>query len=164
MQRNTLIVAGIALVAVAIGIFAFLGSHQSEPAIPSQPSVVAVPFTTLVQGIQTGVLERVNYQITSPDELSSLWETIKATTTPPAVDFKKEQVLVVFAGNEPHTSIAVAKVEDSTVRMVSIALTKPDGTCKEKPSSVVPFSVVTVPNSLLPLTHTDIVVTTSCKN
>lgn len=166
IQRDTFIILVLAIVALAIGCYTvfFYESDSADMSVitTTVPSATVVPFTVLAQGKQSGVLEKVNYMITSPEELRLLWKDIKATTTPPKVDFTKQQVLIVFTGKEPHSSIDVAKIEDSTVRTVSISLTKLEGSCTKKPVQTPLYEIVAVPVSSLQLTHTDIIATTTC--
>ncbi len=119
-----------------------------------------VPFTKLTAGRQSVIPKRVNYVITSPIQLNELWQVVNAPGTPPAVDFETQAVLAVFAGNESSSSIAIAKIEDSNARMVSIAITKPD--CTEPPSVASPYEIVAVSATSLPLKHSDIPITISC--
>jgi hypothetical protein len=118
---------------------------------------------TLAQGTQAGILRRVNYQIISAEDLQELWKDLKATTTPPKVNFDTHQVLAIFAGTEPQASLTIKKIEDAHgVRMVSIALTKVDGDCAKRAVKTPLFAVVVVPASPLPLAHEDLIATTSC--
>jgi len=69
-------------------------------------------------------------------------------------------VIVVFAGNESSSSIAIAKIEDTTARTVSIAITKPD--CAKPPSVASPYEIVAVSATSLPLAHQDIEQKSDC--
>ena len=167
MQKNILVLIGIALLAIAIGVAVFMsgrGSLQntSSAVANSQPSAVVVPFTKLVQGRQSTIATRVNYFITSSAEMKELWKLISATGTPPTVDFKTHAVIAVFAGKESTSSIAVAKVEDSDARMVSITLAKSSGSCASKPQTATPYEIIVVPTTSLSLSHKDIVTTANC--
>jgi hypothetical protein len=166
MRKNVLIIIGVALLAIAIGVAVFVsgnGATQNTASVVSpQPSAVIVPFTKIKQGEQSAIGARVNYVLTSSSELIKLWKMVGATGTPPTVDFNKQAVIAVFAGKESTSSIAVAKVEDSDARMVSITLAKPEGACAVKKSAASPYEIVAVPATSLPLTHTDVVTTASC--
>lgn len=160
---------GVALIAVAIGVAVFIsdkGNLQSTSSFvaDNQSSAVIVPFTKLVQGTQSTIEKRVNYFITSTTQLSELWKMIDAAGTPPKVDFKKDAVIAVFAGRQPTTgyAIEVSKVLDSSSRMVSITLAKPDGACAPTQSSSSPYEIVAVPVTSLPLAHQDIVTSVNC--
>ena len=155
LRRETLMLIG-ALLLFCIGLPVLFFSFSD-----TQSSLTAtVPFTKLTAGRQSVVAKRVNYVITSPTQLSELWEIVSASGTPPEVDFETQAVLAVFAGNESSSSIAIAKIEDTTARTVSIAITKPD--CTKPPSVASPYEIVAVSATSLPLTHTDIPITVSC--
>jgi hypothetical protein len=170
MKRGTHIVTGWVLSAVVIGAFAFLsdrsGPNTSPAAADGQSPATVVPFTKIIRGSNSTVTTRVNYVITSVDELQKLWEMVDATDELPAVDFKKEVVLAVFAGEQPTTgyAISVSKVEDRDARTVSITLMKPDGDCMTGQSITAPYEIVAVPATALPFAHEDVSVTTTCAN
>ncbi len=172
-MKDTSVIIGMAAIAVVIGVVIFLngGISNTQSAAtgannPVPVQAVAVPFTKIVSGTESKVSTRVNYLITSPSELSKLWGMISATGTPPAVDFTTHAVIAVFAGRQPTTgyAIAVAKIEDSTTRNVSLTIAKPDTTCTEGQTVTAPYEIVTVPATTLPLAHTDQVVTKTCTN
>ena len=162
------IVAGI----IVIGFVIFLFGYNSILSMSPTPNgynrsgtaATVVPFTKLVQGSQSTVATRVNYLITTPDQLSALWEFINATNTPPTVDFKKQSVIAVFAGKATSAAISVAKIEDSGARLVSITLMQPESTCPQPAESASPYEIVTVPATLLPLAHKDISKTIGCRD
>ena len=162
-QEKLIIIGTALLIVIGIPVF-FLTRNTPSPIVITDvpPVVVAVPFTKLTQGTQSVVARRVNYVLTSSTELSELWRTIDAPGKPPRVDFKKNAVLAVFAGNESGTSISVAKIEDTNTRMVSIAIAKPNGPCELVQPAASPYEIVTVPTTSLHLTHEDISTTVSC--
>lgn len=126
-------------------------------------SATVVPFTNIVQGTQSAIAVRANYVITSEDQFTELWKMIGATTTPPAIDFTKQAVLAVFAGEESSTKIAIARIEDSSERLVSITIVKPEDGCAAPKVSASPYEIVAVPATTLPLTHEDIAAVASCQ-
>jgi len=169
MKQERLIIIGVALVAICIGVYLFLnGNFSSTTPLPAvsdtQPTAVAVPFTPLLRGTYSNVTSRVNYFITSSDQLNELWKMINATTTPPKVDFEKNAVIAVFAGQQPSTgyAIQVSKVVDSSARLVSITIAKPDDACAKGKSLTTPYELVTIPTTSLPLAHEDLSATTKC--
>lgn len=172
-MRDKIIFIGVAVVAIVIGVLVFLygnvGTDTPSSASPSlagydQSATVSVPFTKLAQGSESSVPMRVNYIITSPDQLDELWGLINATGTPPVVDFNTHAVLAVFAGEQSSSSIAIAKIEDTDARMVSIAITKPGDSCAKKVATTSPYEIVMVATTPLTLTHTDLPPTVSCPN
>jgi hypothetical protein len=145
-----------------IGILA--GVQQGGHASASQELGSPVVFTELAEGTQSGMTERTNYLITSSAEFSELWQTLYGTSTPPAVDFSKDSVLALFAGEKPTTgySIKTEAIRDAEVRTVSVMLTEPGTDCIEGQMVTTPYEIVAVPSTGLSCTHEDIVSTVSC--
>lgn len=164
MKQERLIIIGVALAALCIGTYLFLSGDFSDVS-NTQPTAIAVPFTPLLRGTHSNVTSRVNYFITSPDELNELWKMINATSTPPKVDFEKDAVIAVFAGQQPSAgyAIQVSKVVDSSARLVSIIIAKPDDGCMKGQSLTTPYELVTIPTTSLPLAHEDLSTTAECK-
>lgn len=167
-MRDKIIIISVAVLAIVIGVLIFLSGGANTPDVSpalasNQTPAVVVPFTKLMQGTHSNVATRVNYVITSATQLTELWKTIGATGTPPTIDFTKQTVLAVFAGTASSSSIAIAKVEDTNARMVSISITSPEGACATKVATS-PYELAVVPVTSLPLTHADIVTTTKCQN
>lgn len=164
IDQHVLLIVGLALVIIALGVFAFLNQRDTSPGVSqnlasAQSSIV--PVTKITQGQKSIVTRRVNYLITSAEELTKLWKMVDATPPPPAIDFKKQAVLAIFAGSEPRASIAVSKVEDADKRVVSITLTKH---CESSQALASSYEIVAVPATGLPLTHQDIATPASCPN
>lgn len=170
MKKNTHLILGMVLVMVAIVVIVRLPAQGGNSASPSaagnQVQAGAVPFTTLARGTQSNILGRANYLITSSDELTKLWSIIDVATPPPEIDFKKNAVIAVFAGQQPTVgyAIAVSKVVDSSSRIVSVTLQKPDNTCMVGQVLTTPYEVAVVPATTLPFAHEDASITTACAN
>lgn len=167
MKRDALILTIAAIIAVIVGALIFFSNGGNLASVFSatannDSSGGTVQFTEIARGTQSNIGKRVNYFITSSSQFSELWEIVNATGTPPEVDFKTHAVIAVFAGNESSTSIAVAKIEDTDTRVVSIALANPSGSCVSKQRTATPYEIVVVPTTSLPLAHEDIVTTVSC--
>jgi hypothetical protein len=168
-MRDKIIFIGIAVLVIVVGVLVFL--FGSENAVRTQPAPVSesrtaedtVSFTKIKQGNHSMVMGRVNYIVTSPSGLSELWNMVDATGTPPAVDFQKHSVIAVFAGNAPDAKITITKIKDTDTRLVSITLMKTDSSCVRNQPALSPYEIAIVPMTSLPLTHEDIVATTSCK-
>ncbi|HQT83113.1 MAG TPA: protease complex subunit PrcB family protein, partial [Candidatus Paceibacterota bacterium] len=130
----------------------------------TQPSAAEVPFTRLVQGSASRVAERINYRATSASQLQELWKMINATGTPPTVNFAAQEVIGVFAGQQPTPgyAIAVSNIEDAAARVVSITIARPEGACTTEHATTTPYELIAVPATALPLTHEDISTTTGC--
>lgn len=152
-MRNRIIVGGVVGVVIVVGVLiSFYGSSISND---QSSTAISVPFTKLAQGTQSTVSTRTNYLITSTSELEKLWKLIDAKGSPPAIDFTKNSVAAIFAGT-------IAKVEDTNVRTVMVALATPDGRCLPKNATTTPYEIVTVPVTSLPLAHTDISIPVVC--
>lgn len=169
-----LIVIGVALVAIVVTALILLYNAQYSPdsflggsaqaVTNTVPTTTAVQFTEIARGVQSMEVRRVNYLITSTDELARLWEMIDAGGTPPPVDFATHRVMALFAGGEPTTghSIEAAKVEDGTARKVFITLTKPGSGCIVAQSVTTPYQIIEVPTTVLSAEHWDTVQQTDC--
>ncbi|MFA6503273.1 MAG: hypothetical protein WCT45_03405 [Candidatus Paceibacterota bacterium] len=173
-MKDKIIFVGVAVLAVVVAVLLFLfgtGNMTSErsgvattPSATSEPSGAVVPFTKLLQGNHSMVMGRVNYIVTSPSDLSELWKMVDASGKPPAVDFSKQSVIAVFAGQLPAAAamITVSKIVDSNARTVSIAVAKPSDECGKEQTLVTPYEIILVPTTTLPLAHKDIPVEANC--
>ncbi len=149
---------------VAAGAFSYFIDSGRVVSRPIVTETADVPFTPITRGSKSSVTERVNYLITSKEELSLLWDMINATTTEPSIDFNTQAVIAVFAGQQlvAGTDIAVAKIEDATKRLVSITIQRPEGKCSTKRATTTPFEIIKVPLTSLPLTHEDVRTAIGC--
>ncbi|NNM84005.1 protease complex subunit PrcB family protein [Candidatus Parcubacteria bacterium] len=160
-MRNIFVVVGIGVIAIVIWMVASTyGAGPLSTQTPSTPSSVAavpVPFTELAHGMHSTVTARTNYLITSPSELLALWAMIDAPNQPPEVDFTRNDVIAVFAGNEPTAGydIKVSQVKDSQSRMVTVLLTKPGANCLSPHAVTSPYQVIELSKTALSLAHQD---------
>lgn len=165
-MRDAFLIVGGGFAAFVIGAFFFLYSQNAAPhaVVQQQSTGTTVPFTELAEGTQSKVLGRTNYLITSTTQLSNLWSMIDAQGQIPDVDFDTHVVMAVFAGKQSTAgyAIAVSKVEDSTVRQVTVTVTSPGGSCLLAQSVTAPYQIVEVSKTSLTFTHTDIATTASC--
>ena len=169
-MRNTLIVGGVAAVAVVVGAFVLIQNDSRDASgAPAEAPVtslaaVAVPFTELRHGTQSSVSERVNYLIDTQAEFDRLWKVMGATGEKPPVDFTTHSVIASFSGKKPTGgyAISIAKVEDTDVRMVTVTVAKPGGGCMTAQSITAPYVLVEVPKTSLALAHEDVATTTDC--
>jgi hypothetical protein len=171
MKRETHLVLGMVLVMAAIGVIVLLPGRVGAPiASPSpavnQPPPAAVTFTEIAHGSKSTVAKRVNYLIASAEDMKKLWNMVDAKGAVPTVDFTKDDIIAVFAGEEPTTgyTIEVSTIEDSTERMVKVTLGAPGGNCVTGQSITHPYQIIRVPITNLPLTHKDVSVTNDCEN
>lgn len=167
MKKDILIIIGVALVAVIIGIIVLLPGLRDVSVLPATPAgegqlaAVSVPFSELLKGKQTAIPKRVNYAITSSEQLAELWRMIGAEGVPPTIDFSVKTVIAVFAGTASSSDIAVMKVEDTNARLVSVVIKQPETSCVVA-SEGMPYEIVVMPTTSLPLAHADNVATVSC--
>jgi hypothetical protein len=171
MQRDAVMLTGAVVISVFIGVFIFFSNGGN---LASVFSTVAdnnsrngvVQFTEIARGSQSAIDRRVNYFITSTDQLNRLWDTIDAPGSPPTVDFSTHAVIAVFAGQESSVSyeITVTKIEDADKRMVSITLAKPDDNCAVAQMTTTPYQLIILPTTSLPLDHEDQVINKNCSS
>jgi len=174
MKKDVLIITGVVLVAVAIGWIGFLlgiedlsgsGFNSSPKVSTTQLLANSMSFVPIKHGISSNVTRRVNYVITSNNGLDGLWELVNATDTPPRVDFKKQSIVAVFAGSGKSSQIKISDIKDTNVRTVSVKILTPNNSCTaETPKVTSPYEIVVMSATSLPLTHMDILATTTCKN
>lgn len=168
MKRDIDVVIGVSLVAIVVAGFVFLpglrgSSTQSMNAPEQQVATGTVPFIKLAKGMQTAVTRRVNYDITSADQLAELWKLIGAEGTPPSIDFSTQIVIAVFAGTTTSSGISVAKIEDTSERMVLVTIQETETACK-KQQAALPYELVAAPITSLPFAHQDNLTTVGCSN
>ena len=171
MKRDIVVLVVAVISAVIVGAFIFVSNGGNLASVFSTVTdngkkTKVVQFTEIARGSQSAIDRRVNYFITSRDQFNRLWETIDASGTPPAVDFETHAVIAVFAGQEPTASygIKVAKIEDTDKRMVSITLAKPDDDCTAAQVVTMPYQLIVLPTTSLPLAHEDEAVEINCSS
>lgn len=127
-----------------------------------QPAAAAVPFEKLAHGSHSTISERSNYLIKSDKELQELWKLLDVESVPPTIDFSAKTVVAVFAGQGSNADIAVAAVEDSAKRVVSVAVTTLARPCPTSDGTAAPYEVVAVPATTLTFDHKDVVKSAVC--
>jgi hypothetical protein len=179
MRKDTLIILGAALAAVVIGIGLY-GAYSSDRELvqttppeettqaPAQPQ--SVSFRVLDAGANAANADtRKNAAAYSKDSLAQLWSIVYGSDAPapPQIDFSKEYVIGVFAGQQSTGgySIAVASVTDTgNTRSVAATITKPGKNCFTTEALTNPYQIVVVPLSdATNLERKDVVVTADCK-
>ena len=165
MRRDYIGIIIVAVIAVAIGVYMFYSGQSLSPDfINNQRAAVIVSFEALAEGPRSKIESRVNYLITTQEELVELWEFLEEPPPVPTVDFNKKVVAAVFAGEVPTSGydIAVVEVQDADKRVVKIELIKPDKSCILAQSVTAPYQVIELPKTSLPFTHADIWTTKVC--
>ena len=168
--------AAVASIAVGTGLYYFgpdefrkvPASETSEASVLSADQPAAVPFTVIAEGADAAnVSARKNYAVYDKDEFARLWAMAYGEDGPamPAIDFEKEYVIGVFAGEKSSGGydIGVDKVTDeNAVRSVAITLTVPGSACVVTQALTSPFQLVTVPFSARELSKVDTQVEGAC--
>lgn len=124
-----------------------------------------VPFTKLASGINANVHAQANYVIDSQEKLNSLWNLLPGAGPMPTIDFEKNIVVALFAGEQPTTGydLSVSGIEDSaSARTVHVVLNKPAPSCLTGQIITQPYLVLEVSKTDLPLAHTDTETVTDC--
>ncbi len=158
-----LIVFGICIAAIAVGSGLYFygpselrqspGVTGGEASALSAEETVIVPFTVLSEGMSAvDVSERKNYAVYNETEFARLWRMAYGpdATDMPGVDFDKDYVVGVFAGEKPTGgyAIEVSGIEDAnTVRTVSVTISRPAEGCVATQALTSPFQFVAVPAS-----------------
>lgn len=167
-MRDTFVVAGLAVVAVAVGsaVFWYGKDAASAPGTDGQTASAIVPFEKIVSGTDSPVKERKNYLITSSIQLGELWEILGQEGNPPAIDFQKQAVVAVFAGQKPTSgyAISVSKVQDNGKRTVWVSVAEPEEDCVVAQSITAPYEVVMLPATDLSFGHEDVLEKVSCES
>jgi hypothetical protein len=128
-------------------------AESSEASALGADQATDVPFTVIAEGPDAAdASERKNYAVFDEEELDRLWAMAYGEGAPamPAIDFEKEYVIGVFAGQKSSGghSIAVEDVSDEkALRYVSIVLTTPGSGCVSTQALTSPFQIITVPFS-----------------
>ncbi len=137
---------------VVIVILAAFASTQTTWA--TQP----LSFTTIAIGSQSGIRIRTEVVIHTPSEWQILWQKhvagLPQAPARPAVDFSRDMVIAVFAGEVPtHTRASIqtmAYQKDRLAVFVRIADLQP-GPVLVDPGTDTPFHIVRLPRSTLPV-------------
>ncbi len=178
-MRHMLIVLVICLAAIVVGAaLYFYGPSQlretqvltgTEASALGADQAASVSFTVLAEGTNaSGVSERKNYAVYSEEDFTRLWTMAYGTDTSamPSIDFDTQYVIGVFAGEKPtggHT-IEVASITDaSSIRTVSMALTRPGEDCMTSEALTSPFQLIAVPVSDRELARTETEIVASCQ-
>ncbi len=178
-MRDALIIFVLCIVAIIIGGWLFFYApngmaifpHKTAdlatytPPVHSQAVAVEVAFSEITSGSVSQVTEQKNYAVRALDAFNDLWNKIGQTPPPPKVDFTKNDVIAVFAGQKPTGgyAIKVEKIMDMNgKRVVSIVLTQPGPNCMNTEALTSPYDVVKVPASALAPVKEERVETQDC--
>ena len=145
-------------------------THSITTNVQQETLIKEIPFRVIDQGdLAPGAKSRKNYAIYTQEELDSFWKLSHASDTAkaPTVDFKKQYVLVFFAGTKPTTGykIKVTEVKDiEGKRNIGVAVLEPGKGCNTKNEKTSPYQFVSVPyDTESTLTHSDVSKKVDCK-
>lgn len=178
MQQGSLAIGAVAVAAILIGVGLYFYAQTQTPGglsyvppsatstLPAQPETVS--FRVLDEGANAAnVSVRKNYAAYSEESFQKIWNMANGFDgkTPPNVDFSKEYVIGVFAGQKPTGgySIVVTSVTDTgDTRTVAITLTAPGENCMVTEALTSPYQILAVPRSSALLAHADTGISTPC--
>ena len=180
-MRDILIIFGMCVIAIAIGAWLFLHDPArqlqlmpinsvptTKPSAMEEPKEVPINFTVLDAGTQaTGITTAKNYAASDSEDFAKIWKMAHADGTPlPKVDFTKDYVIGVFAGQKPTGgyALSVSKVIDSKdTRTVAITLQAPGEGCIVNQPLTSPYQIIVLPQSELALKSVTVQETKGCK-
>src|SRR3990172_1924139 len=126
--------------------------------LPQAPAQTSVAFATIARGAHSAILDPTELAIRTASEWATLWRrhTLgipEARTAPPAVDFFREMVVAVFAGQVPAgTHLTILKIFPQGNRLiVASQLRGPAGPEPVGVPPVTPFHIARLPRSPLPV-------------
>lgn len=181
-MRQEYLIGGIVVIALLVGAGLFLyGKSSSLGVVPGDtdgtPTTttgtstlpVAISFRVIDSGTQAANAKtRKNYAAYTADSFKKLWEIARGANAPalPSVDFSKEYVIGVFAGEKPSGgySITVSSITDAgDTRTVAVTISKPGEGCVTTQALTSPYQIIIVPESIAFLERSDTEVTTPCE-
>lgn len=110
---------------------------------------------TLLQGAYCSYKEKAEYVINNKELYTLVWKQFGANILPPEVDFSKDMVIAVFAGefNTGGYSVTISKVEEWSDRIeVSYSLICPGRDSPVTQALTSPYHMITCPTSIKPVT------------
>ena len=169
-------IIGVAVIAILIGSGLYYLEDKQSASVTASPSpVIPAPqkHTVSFRIIETGgnaakVTSAKNYAAYTQAGLIRLWGLAHDTdgTTPPAVDFAKEYVVGVFAGQKPTGGYSVAVTgitDDGATRTIAVTFTKPGQGCITNQMVTSPYQIIAIPVSDAALAHADTENSVPCK-
>lgn len=167
-MRNELIIAGVCGgILVLGGVLYYFSMRASVPAAQPvsnaglvAPSEKEITFKVLDQGAGASeIAARKNYAFYNAEAFATFWKKVHGEKGKPVpnVDFNKNYVIGVFAGEKPPAAaISVTRiVEEGDKRSVAIRIAEPKEDCASK-SKANPYEFIVVPVSdHTGLSHTD---------
>ncbi len=117
-----------------------------------------VTFSTIASGTRSGVHAQMQVVIRTPTEWNVLWQKhsagLPSTSGIPKVDFSRDMVIAVFAGDAPvATRVSIVRIlqqQSQLMVLVRIGEMQP-GPTQTEPAGGSPFQVVRLARSTLPV-------------
>ena len=181
-MKDLLIILGMCLLAIAIGAWLFLhdparpliviptgAPTASTPSTMEEPKDALIDFSVIDTGMHAaGVSSAKNYAAGGPEEFAKIWKMAHGDDgiPLPEVDFDKDYVIAVFAGQKPTGGYAleVSQVVDSKdTRTIAMTLTSPGKGCIVTQALTNPYQIITLPASTLTLKSVTVTKTVDCK-
>jgi hypothetical protein len=125
----------------------------------AEPDVTRIGFAVIAEGSAPfGYRTRQGQMIAGTDQWTALWQALHLTTIPqppvPEVDFARQVVLVIFAGEKRGSGYMVfvreiVQTDDAVIVKVAEQRAMPANDSEPQPAY--PFQIVTMPRSKLPV-------------
>lgn len=159
-MRDVIIIGIACLAAILLG--GWLYFNDLHPSTTPTPAGI----TVLDQGSYSGsITERKNYRLDTQEEIDELWRMVHGTGAP-LIDFSTREVLAVFDGTHSTGGydISITAVAEKDGRQnVTIVHGVPGAKCLTSEAISSPFQIVSLPKSMLPLSHDDVTETRDCE-
>lgn len=120
------------------------------------PTGSGVPFFTVDQGFYSGITSELTTVVRDEEAWLALWSKhtgmmLPATTLPPAVDFSRDMVIGIFAGQKPSGGFAINinSITGSADGQISVDYSSavPGAGCVVTMALTSPYQIVTLPYS-----------------
>ncbi len=119
--------------------------------------VLSIPFKTIAMGEDSGIRTPIQVVVRTPAAWRALWQkhtSGQPQSALPTIDFSRDMVVAVFAGDvPPFTRASILRISREGSRLtalVRIAQARP-GPVPTEPGNVTPYHIVRLPRSGLPV-------------
>lgn len=176
MLRDIGVLSAVLIIALIVGVWAYVLWPESQPApvterpkvgspLPPDDPEILIQFTVLASGDHSGVRERKNYLYSDEAEFAKVWDAAHPGEPMPDVDFSYEAVIALFAGERSSGGHSI-KVEEVIVadgaETVFIARIEPGPGCIVTQAITTPFTFVKIPMPTRALKSEERVETVEC--
>jgi hypothetical protein len=110
-------------------------------------SVVSVPFRTIARGADSKIGTRHELVVRTAGSWHLIWYKHHGPSETPAIDFRREMILAIFAGNRAMrtSSIEIVSVTREADSLVIRYRVRRDRTAAAPPIATAPFHIIAVP-------------------